>query len=78
MMTGPRGLGHIGLVVGFYVYLLDWINVHMGSTPFATIGASKLLPSDMYLISSMAYMDNNYVDYVCHVIKLKFCFFKVS
>jgi len=50
VLTGPRGLGH---TVAGILCVLDWTNV--SSIQLTTVGASKRLPSDMYLISCMLY-----------------------
>jgi len=72
-LPGPRCLGHI--VAGIQLCVLDSTNV--GSISLATVGASKRLPSDMYLISCMLY-GKLYIMCVCHVydvIKLKWNLF---
>jgi len=55
-VTGPRGLGHI---VAGILCVLDLTNV--GSIPLATVGASKRLPSDMYLIYHDSSLDIKYI-----------------
>jgi len=49
-LTAPIGLGH---KVAGYLSLIDWTTV--SSIPLAAVGASKRLPSDVYLISTMLY-----------------------
>jgi len=49
-MTGPAGLDHI--VTGI-LCVIDWTNVD--SIPLATVGTSKRLSSDMYLMLYMLY-----------------------
>jgi len=65
----PPGLGHI--VAGIYC-VLDWTN--LGLIPLATVGASKRLPSDLYLIPCMLYVPLK-IMCDCHVIELKWNLF---
>jgi len=76
-MPGPRGLAH---TVAGILCVLDWTN--LGSVPFAIVGSSKQMPSDMYLISrnviltlspgvNQEWTIVNYVHLSCNKIKVE-------